>query len=330
MKREYNFDELALKHGFNVREIEKVCRISDILEDISAVKFLRDRLSLYGGTALTFIYFKEILRLSIDLDLNYRHLNTKDWEEIRNEIDKRIKILLYRQGYKKSDIAISPTYPLARFTIQYTNTLGLKDNFKIEIGYMRRYPILKKDATAPFKHIGTQETFPIKTPTKEELFANKWCTLLYRKTPRDLFDVYQVTKMNMNLEVFRKCAIIDSLMRGKPKLYEINIEETINKIPLNSSLKNLLQTEKLSKLNFKEITKQTIKFSKKVISNLTKNEIKAINQFFEHKIFQPNLIDEKGIFHKEIKEHPAIKWILTKSLTKTYRQPTHRTPEKLS
>ena len=91
MKREYDFDELALKHGFNVREIEKVCRISDILEDISAVKFLRDRLSLYGGTALTFIYFKEILRLSIDLDLNYRHLNTKDWGEIRNEIDKRIK-----------------------------------------------------------------------------------------------------------------------------------------------------------------------------------------------------------------------------------------------
>ena len=51
MKREYDFEELAGRHGFDVREIEKVCRISDILEDISAVKFLKDHLSLYGGTA---------------------------------------------------------------------------------------------------------------------------------------------------------------------------------------------------------------------------------------------------------------------------------------
>lgn len=311
MKREYDFNELARKHGFNIREIEKVCRISDVLEDISAIKFLKDRLSLYGGTALTFIYFKEILRLSIDLDLNYRHFDTKDWGEVRSEIDERIKTLLSRQGYEKSDITISPSYPLARFTLQYTNTLGSKDNFKIEIGYMRRYPILKTDALTAFKHIGTQENFPIKTPIKEELFANKWCTLLYRKTPRDLFDIYQITKMRIDTEVFRKCAIIDSLMRGKPKLYETNIEETINKIPINSSLKNLLQAEKLSKFNFNEMTKQTVSFSRKVMATLTDNEIKAIDRFFKLKKFEPNLIDEKGILHEKIKEHPAIQWALT-------------------
>lgn len=312
MKRVYDYKELGRKYGFNVREMEKVCRISDLLEDISAVRFLRDRLSLYGGTAFTFIYSDEILRLSIDLDLNYRHLDTKDWGEVRNEIDERIKGLLYRQRYEKSDIAISPSYPLTRFTIEYRNILGSKDNFKIEIGYMRRYPILKTDILAAFKHIGTQETFQIKTPTKEELFANKWCALLYRKTPRDLFDVYQITKMDLNLEIFRKCAIIDSLMRGKPKLYEINIEEVINQIPIDSSFRNLLQAEKFSKFNFEKMTEQTINFSKKVIENLTKNEIKAIDQFFELKTFQPNLIDEKGILHEKIKQHPAILWALTK------------------
>ena len=111
MKRQYDLNELALKHGFNLREIEKVCRISDLLEDISAVKFLRDRLCLYGGTALTFIYSDRILRLSVDLDLNYRHLNTEDWGKVRDEIDRRIKDLLYRQGYERSDIAISPATP---------------------------------------------------------------------------------------------------------------------------------------------------------------------------------------------------------------------------
>jgi predicted nucleotidyltransferase component of viral defense system len=79
MKRKYDFHALALRYGFNDKDVEKACRISDLLEDISAVKFLSDRLSLYGGTALTFIHFQEMLRLSIDLDLNYRHLNTTDW-----------------------------------------------------------------------------------------------------------------------------------------------------------------------------------------------------------------------------------------------------------
>jgi len=194
--------------------------------------------------------------------------------------------------------------------VQYTNTLGSKDNFTIEIGYIRRYPILKTDNTAAFKHIGTQETFQVKTPIKEELFANKWCALLYRKSSRDLFDIYQITKMNMDPIVFRKCAIIDSLMRGKPKLHEINIEETINEIPIDSRLKNLLQTEKLSKFDFK-IVKQTIKFTKSVIASLTKNEIEAIDKFFQFKTFKPNLIDRKGLFHEKIGEHPAILWALT-------------------
>ena len=311
MKRQYDFDGLARRYGFGVRDLEKVCRISDFLEDVSAVKFLVDSLSLYGGTALTFIYSKEILRLSVDIDLNYRHLDTRDWGEVRKEIDERIKDLLYRQGYGESDIAISPSYPLARFTVQYANILGMKDNFRVEIGYMRRYPILKTDTLAGFKHIGTQETFTIKTPMKEELFANKWCTLLYRRTPRDLFDIYQITKMNFDQEVFRKCAIVDSLMRKRPKLYEINIEEVISEIPIDSSLRNLLQTGRFQRFDFKEMTRQVTEFSKTMVANLTKNEIRAIDQFFEQKTFEPELIDEKGVFHPNIKDHPAILWALT-------------------
>jgi len=305
LKREYNLEALARTYGFNIREIEKVCRISDLLEDFSAVKFLSDRLALYGGTALTFIYSPEILRLSIDLDLNYRHLNTKDWGEIRNEIDKRIKDILCRQGYKKSDIAINSSYPLARFTIKYMSTLGNQDSFKIEIGYMRRIPILKTDIMADFKHIGTQETFEIKTPTKEELFANKWCVLLYRKTPRDLFDIYQITETKFDQEAFRKCAIIDSLTRKKPKFYEI-APKIISEIQIDSSLRNLLQTEKFSDFDFNNMTKQVTEFTKRQLTNLTSNEIKAIDQFFDHKTFSPHLIDETGIFHEKIEEYPAI------------------------
>jgi len=111
LKRQYHFYGLAWRYGFGVRETEKVCRISDFLEDVSAVKFLLDHLSLYGGTALTFIYSEEILRLSVDLDLNYRHLDIKDWGEARKEIDERMKDLLYREGYARSNHSHKPKLP---------------------------------------------------------------------------------------------------------------------------------------------------------------------------------------------------------------------------
>lgn len=280
------------------------------MEDISAVEFLRDRLSLYGGTVLTFIYSQEILRLSIDLDLNYRHLDPKDWGEVRDEIDERIKDLLYRQGYQKTDLAINASYPLARITVRYTSVQGLKDTFKIEIGYMRRYPILQQDTLATFKHLCTQETFLVKTPVKEELFANKWCALLYRQSSRDLFDVYRITQMKLDRQIFRKCAVVDSLMRGEPKLPEIPIEETIQGITVDSSLKNLLQTEK--PFDFEEMKRQVIKFSNSIISQLTKDEVKAIHHFYQQKTFHPELIDKQGRLHPKITKHPSIQWTLTK------------------
>jgi len=309
VKRKYDFDALTLQYGFSTREIEKVCQISDLLEGVSAAKFLSDRLSLYGGTALTFIYSPEILRLSIDLDFNYRHTNNAEWGEIRKEIDERLKDIIYRQEYDQTDIAINATYPLTRFTVRYVNAHGSEDNFKIEIGYLRRIPILRTDTLADFKHIGTQETFKTRTPMKEELFSNKWCTLLYRKMPRDLFDTYQITKMEFDRNIFRKCAIVESLTHEKPRMHEIN-SELVAQIPIDSSLRNLLQTEKLSQYDFAKITREVQEFTETHLARIKSNEIKAIDKFYDEKIFNPNTIDNTGLFHERIVEYPAVLWAL--------------------
>jgi len=305
MKRKYDFEALARLYGFSVKETEKVCRISDLLEDISTVKFLADRLSLYGGTAFTSVYSPEILRLSIDLDFNYRHMDKADWGETRKEIDKKLKDLIYRQECSKANVAINVSYPLTRFTVKYVNTIGTEDNFKIEIGYLRRTPILKNDAIADFKHLGTQEPFKTKMPKKEELFANKWCTLLYRKTPRDLFDTYQISKIKFNHNTFRKCAVIDSLTHKKPKIYKID-PHTIEQIPIDSRLKNLLQTEKLPKYDFPKIKREVTEFTATHLAEITSNEKEAIDQFYDQKSFKPNLIDDTGLLHERITEYPAV------------------------
>jgi len=304
MKRKYDIESIARQHGFNAKETERVLRISDLIEDISAVKFLSDRLSLYGGTALTFIYLPQILRLSIDLDFNYRHIDTPDWGNIRKEVDEKLKEVLYRQKYNEKEVAINASYPLTRYTVKYLNAVGFEDSVKIEIGYLRRTPILRTESSAEFEHIGTQETFKVKTPQKEELFANKWCTLLYRKTPRDLFDTYQIARINFNHEIFRKCAIIDSLTHQRSKIHHID-SGFIEEIPIDSSLKNLLQTRNIQKYDFPKIAKTVKEFTQTQLASITEDEKKAVDQFYDRKIFNPQLVDNTGLFHEKIDEYPA-------------------------
>ncbi len=56
---------------------------------------LRDRLSLYGGTALAFVYFPETYRLSVDVDFSYRHNGDEDWGTVRKGIDGDMNAILY-------------------------------------------------------------------------------------------------------------------------------------------------------------------------------------------------------------------------------------------
>lgn len=305
MRREYDYNELSQRTGFNPRQIEKVCRISDLLEDLSNVPFLKNRLSLYGGTALAFIHLEEIERLSVDLDFNYRHLDNRDWGKVRDDIDDRVKRILYAQGYTEKDLKISPSYPLARITVQYTNHEGLNDSYMIEIGYMRRIPILENDDLATFRHLGTGDAFQIKTPEPEELYANKWCTLLYRGSSRDLFDVYMISKKKFRKDRFRICAIVDSLMRKPPKLYEININSLVNSIPLDSALRKLLTD--YSKYDFEKIKEDTKEFSQDVLSQLTISERNVIDRFHDARVFDPDLMDTRGKLNREIRNHPMIK-----------------------
>jgi predicted nucleotidyltransferase component of viral defense system len=112
MKRAYDFNKISIETGFTPVQIEKVLRISDILENISSVPFMRKRLALYGGTALAFVHFDEIERLSVDIDFNYRHIDDADWGDVRDQIDANLKTVLYSLGYIDDDIRIDPSYSL--------------------------------------------------------------------------------------------------------------------------------------------------------------------------------------------------------------------------
>lgn len=190
--------------------------------------------------------------------------------------------------------------------MRYRNHFDLDDSFMVESGYMRRMPILQGDSVGMFKHVGTGEQFLTKTPNAEELYANKWCTFLYRGSSRDLFDVYMISKMSINPEAFRKCAVVDSLMRGPPKLHEIDVEEIVQSIPIDTGLRNLLPT-RATRLDFNTVKRQAAGFSKKMLRELTPDKRDAINKFYDEHSFEPDLLDIDKILNENISNHPMIR-----------------------
>jgi predicted nucleotidyltransferase component of viral defense system len=202
--------------GLRPAIIEKVDRISDILVRVGEDPLLQETLCLYGGTALNFLHFPGIPRLSEDLDFNYRHTSERDWGDVRTEVDGHIKGILHGLGYGDDQFRIQPKYNIGRFHVKYTNREGVRDSLKIEVGYTRRMPILREDASLEFHHPIHESSVSIRTPSREEIFANKFCTMLARKGPgmylRDVFDVAMISQVEVDLSLMVDVVLVESLM----------------------------------------------------------------------------------------------------------------------
>ncbi len=79
----------AKKTGFRPEIMEKVWHLMAILDGISVHPFLKDRLVLKGGTALNLFFF-DLPRLSVDIDLNY--IGKLDKNDLLNHVAKFIKL----------------------------------------------------------------------------------------------------------------------------------------------------------------------------------------------------------------------------------------------
>jgi predicted nucleotidyltransferase component of viral defense system len=298
--------------GFDEKTIEKIYRICDILQRISLVEYTQERLSLYGGTGLNFLHFKDIPRLSVDIDFNFRDLKTGDWETERDKIDDILKKMLYDLEYSKSDIKIQASYPVTRFDIHYQTKNNQKDSIKIEIGYMRRIPLLKNDTHSMFNHFKTDVQIKLKTPTSEELFGNKFCTLLYRYkdettiSSRDLYDVYSISKNSFDNEMFETAIILDSLMRPEPRLYKKDTKRIVDAVSIDNQLLNLIRNRDVPK----DLKPKSQEFIIKYVSIAKEKYQDIIDTFFDEHVFNPKLLKTYHDLNPDISSHPSILWNL--------------------
>jgi predicted nucleotidyltransferase component of viral defense system len=177
--------------------------------------------ALKGGTAINF-FFRELPRLSVDIDLTYLPVNERDLAlddisralfSLSKEIRRRI-----------------PRTQIVQKNIRGTNTLkGMIVNqegvtVKIEPNLVLRGSVY----TPEIKDLSqkAQDFFELsvrsRTLARDELYAGKICAALDRQHPRDLFDVHFLAKNEGLTAEIRRAFIVYLISHPRPMIEILN------------------------------------------------------------------------------------------------------------
>jgi len=198
---------------------EQDFRLVNLLKAIYLDPSLMNRLYLKGGTAINKLYLRKTPRLSVDIDFNAIGGKEQVLEE-REEVGEKIDAKLKEQDstYK---IKRKKTYELTSIRARYIPVFGGARYLKIEISNVERFPVLKP------RQIGL-EGINVNTYRLEELTATKLRALHSRLKGRDIYDLYFISNLDMDMELLRKLVIYYFYRAGKifnPTLFFKNIRE---------------------------------------------------------------------------------------------------------
>ena len=308
---EYTKSELAEKANelnFVRDTLEKVLRLSEILNYLNTNPLTKEYLVLKGGTAINLTVFN-LPRLSIDIDLDFaKNLPRDDMMSTRERIREDIKIYMSTQGY-----AISPRskayHSLDSFVFTYTNLGGMNDNIKIEINYSLRAhifePTLRKMSVP-----GVNADALIKTLPPMELYAAKINALIGRAAARDLYDIHNMIKFGLfdesELQLLRKCVVFYTSISQDdiPDEYNFKRFNAITNRKIKTDLLPVIQKGEFFEL---ENVKITVADFLKELLVLEDNERKFLDEF-KAKRYRPELLFNDTDILERIREHPMALW----------------------
>ncbi len=309
--RAYNrieLEKVAKETGFIRDNLEKVIRLSNILEFLVSNDDLKGKVTLKGGTAINLTVF-DMPRLSVDIDLDYCCNSDKE----RMMADRAVigqEILGYMQsnGYTLHPSSKN-THALDSWVFSYLNAGGNRANIKIEINYMMRAHILKpltRKTSVPFiEEVDVYALAPL------ELFGSKIKALIERAAPRDLYDVNRMLKENIikddQMNILRKIVVFYLAVGGKNKPEKEYSFERIRNIrfpQIRSALIPVLK--KTEKFDFEEAKTNVISFLSGllILGDAEKDFIESFNQGE----YKPEVLFDDREIVERIKEHPMALW----------------------
>jgi len=202
-------------------QVEQDLIISAALVRIFSYSPLKGKLAFRGGTALNKLIFPKPLRYSEDIDMN--RLENSNAGPILDAIRKSLKDI-----FPKIKAKSTSTKNSLKLTYSYPSIDGGKRNLKIEINVRETRP-QKPLEEFPFAvHSGFFSGNAIIIGfDKEEMIGTKIRALYQRSKGRDLFDLFELSKLDFNWD-----NIVDSFLKLEDidvtgKIFEKNLAEKI-------------------------------------------------------------------------------------------------------
>ncbi len=292
------FEVIQKTTGLNPELLEKLYHLTRILYEIQKQPLLKENLTLKGGTALNFIYFK-MPRLSIDLDFDYTgKISKEEMKKERPQIEKEIKNIASKLECKIKDRGLS--YIISGQSLQYNTTRNTKDHIKVEINYLDRIPLGNRDIKKFQSIFPDISSFLLATYSIEELTAQKSMACLVRAESRDIYDLYMLSKQKMSIKQTQAFATIYFCMSANNNEPDISKIKDFDLKKIQQELQQFIRNSK--KLNPKLIRENTTIFLERILK-FNEKQKKFIDTFFKENEILPKLVDIDNI---KLKQHPAL------------------------
>lgn len=305
--------EMAEKLNFVRDTLEKVIRLTEVLDYLNGHWATKGKLALKGGTAINLIVF-DLPRLSVDIDLDYYGDESREvMLRRRNEITDNLIDFMKKQGYEKYENGCRSRHSLDSFVFAYKNSGGVRDNLKIEINYSLRKHLFELDSKLCIFGDEVRTSNEILVLKPMELFAAKINALLSRAAARDLYDVNNAIEANLfsgeqEREVLRKSIVFYTAVSQEiiPEGYAVENIDKITTRKIKSDLVPVIHKKKFIELvKMQKVVKEYL--SGLLVLNDSENEFLRL---FKKKIYKPELLFDDNDILERIKDHPMILWKL--------------------
>ena len=303
----------AQELGFVRDTFEKMLRLAEILRFISNDPLLSKAVALKGGTAINFTIFN-LPRLSIDIDLDYAHNNSKDeMLKDRENITALIGRYMAAEQYELSGKSKS-YHSLDSFVYTYTNSAGIRDNIKVEINYSLRCHVLPF-VSKPIETMDVFVTANVLSVAPIEIFASKIVALLTRTAARDLYDINNMITFGLFDEseaaILRKCVVFYFTIASDevPEAFGIKRIYSLTNHRIRTDLQPVLR--KKERFDLAAAQKRTEEYLTGLLV-LDESERQYLDAFRENEYKPELLFDDTNILER-IRNHPMALWKLNKN-----------------
>lgn len=300
----------AASTGFRPDILEKVAHLIGLLDALRKHPYLKGKLVLKGGTALNLFFF-DVPRLSIDIDLNY--VGAEDLESMlidRPKIEQAVKAVFEREGFAVKRV---PTdHAGGKWQMRYQSALGQGGNLEADINFMFRVPLWPTQ-TLDSNAVGTWQVNEIEVLDVHELAAGKLAALFSRRAARDLFDCHLILqKSNLDMSKLRTTFVAYGAMNRKD-WRTISIDEIdFDAGELERKLLPTFRTDAMQgKKSIVEYGTKLVEESRQLLSAVlpfTEQEKEFLDRLLEGGEIAADVLTSDAELQDRIQRHPLLKW----------------------